>query len=506
VHRVSLLVFLLGCDRVAASPQPAEPAQPRQELLSLELTEIHYNPLGEGSVIADEYEFVELKNSGPTPLSLTDVAFTKGIDYAFDAGSVIDSGQFLVVASNATAFEDRYGFAPSGQYEGKLSNAADRITLSDLPADAVIASVEYEDRSPWPAEADGDGRSLVPVAVDLDDDPTRPMHWRSSFSIHGSPGMEDPPVAYINEVLAHTDPPLKDSIELFNPNQFPLDVGGWFLTDDESIPLKYQIPPGTMLPARGFGVFDQDAFNADPDSPTSFGLSEHGEGVYLVADASGCPSSYCNGFVYGDVENGVACGRYVTSLGEAHLVMLQTPTLGEENAPPAVGPLVITEVMYSPPPGQDEYLELQNTGTTDLSLSEPSLSEHTWKIDGMSFAFPPSVTLASGEIVLVVPSAVDEAAFRAQYDVPADVRVFAGAADLADFAATLTLMKAWKPYEEDELQVLPFIVVETVDFTSTAPWPEASGTGSALRRLDPSAYANDPAAWEAAPPSPGRVP
>jgi hypothetical protein len=140
VHRVSLLICLLGCDRVA-TPQPAQPPQPREELSSLELTELHYNPLGEGSVTGDECEFVELKNSGPTPLSLTDVAFTKGIDYAFDAGTVIASGQFLVVASNATAFEDRYGFAPSGQYTGKLSNAVDRITLSDLPADAVIASV-----------------------------------------------------------------------------------------------------------------------------------------------------------------------------------------------------------------------------------------------------------------------------------------------------------------------------------------------------------------------------
>jgi hypothetical protein len=131
------------------------------------------------------------------------------------------------------------------------------------------------------------------------------------------------------------------------------------------------------------------------------------------------------------------------------------------------------------------------------------LSEHTWKIDGMGFAFPPSVTLAPGEIVLV-SSAIDETAFRAQYDVPAGVRVFAGAADLADFANTLTLQKAWKPYEEDDLQILPFIVVETMAFTSTAPWPpEASGTGSALRRRDPSAYANDPVNWEAAPPSPG---
>ena len=65
-------------------------------------------------------------------------------------------------------------------------------------------------------------------------------------------------------------------------------------------------------------------------------------------------------------------------------------------------------------------------------------------------------------------------------------------------------MKAWKPYERAMQQVLPFIVVEPLAFTNTAPWPpEANGLGSAIHRRDVSAYANDPANWEAAAPSPG---
>jgi len=499
VRRVALVACLLGCHRAA-------PPEPRPELLALELTEIHYNPLGEGAISGDQYEFVEVKNSGPAALTLTDVAFTQGIKYAFDAGVVVDAGQFLVVAADAAAFEERYGFAPAGQYTGTLNNTADRITLSDLPADSAIVSVEYRDRSPWPAHADGTGRSLVPMAADLGDDPARPVHWRSSFAIHGSPGRDDPPVAYVNEILAHTDPPEKDSIELFNPNRFPLDVGGWFLTDNKVMPLKYQIPSGTMIPARGFAVFDQDQFN-DASSPTAFGLSEHGEEVYVVADASGCETGYCEGFAFGDQENGVAYGRYVTSVGEAHLTRLQTPTLGAENAPPGVGPLVITEIMYSPAPGGDEYVELQNTGTEDLPLSEPSMADHTWKIDGLGFAFPPSITLAPGEIVVVVPGTVDQPTFRAAYGVPDGVRLFAGAGGLADFGASLTLMKAWKPYKLDGQEILPFIVEETVDFTSTAPWPPAAnGTGQALHRRDATAYADDPINWVAAPPSPGSVP
>jgi hypothetical protein len=498
---LSAMVAFLGC-----GPQNSPAiAAPRQELRSLELTEIHYHPLDEGTVSGDEYEFIELKNTGASVLSLANVALTQGIDYAFPASTTLAPAQFLVVASNAAAFQERYGFAPSGQYAGKLSNSGERITLYDLPAQTVITSVEYLDQSPWPAAADGLGRSLVPVAANLGDDPDRPAHWRTSFAIHGSPDRDDPSVAYINEILVHTDPPEKDSIEVFNPNDTPLDLSGWFLTDDKAHPLKYRIPAGTILAARGFGVFDADDFNSDPISPTSFALSEHGEAVYLVADSTGCAMGFCDGFAYGDMENGVAFGRHVTSTGEVHLVRLQTPTLGRENAPPASGPLIISEIMYSPPVGRHEYVELQNIGTADLPLFEPSAPGHTWKIDGLGFVFPPSITLAAGETVLVVSSAVSEAAFRQEYGVPEVVRIFAKTEELSDFGGVITLMKSWKPYEVGSQVISPFILEETVAFTNTVPWPpEANAIGAALHRKDQSAYGNDPASWQASAPTPGR--
>ena len=60
-----------------------------------------------------------------------------------------------MVAANAAAFQERYGFAPSGTYQGKLNNTGERLTLSDVHADTVIASVEFLDVSPgrWPPTA-----------------------------------------------------------------------------------------------------------------------------------------------------------------------------------------------------------------------------------------------------------------------------------------------------------------------------------------------------------------
>lgn len=38
-------------------------------------------------------------------------------------------------------------------------------------------------------------------------------------------------VLYINEVLAHTDEPQVDSLELYNPNAAAVDLTGWCISD-----------------------------------------------------------------------------------------------------------------------------------------------------------------------------------------------------------------------------------------------------------------------------------
>ena len=44
--------------------------------------------------------------------------------------------------------------------------------------------------------------------------------------------------------------------------------------------------------------------------------------------------------------------------------------------------------------------------------------------------------------------------------------------------------------------LVPRIAVDSVRYNDTAPWPvEADGQGASLQRVDPTAYANDPANW-----------
>ena len=146
----------------------------------------------------DEFEFVELKNTGDETLDLTYVSFVDGIAFDF-AGSRTESlepGEFVLVVKNEAAFRSRYGSALSariaGEYTGKLSNSGERVALSDF-WNGTVAEFTYADGRGWPLSADGAGHSLVPL--DLLPCWAQPEgsldyggNWRASTYLGGSPG------------------------------------------------------------------------------------------------------------------------------------------------------------------------------------------------------------------------------------------------------------------------------------------------------------------------------
>ena len=492
-----------GCGSMDSGKRPAA----RKALLDLRITEIHYHPADVDTIPGDEYEFVEIKNTGSAELDLDGVGFTDGVEYTFPKGSSIQTGRFIVLAANPARFQERYGFAPFGTYAGRLNNAGEQVTLKDIPADAAIATVTYSDAGGWPVAADGGGYSLVPRT---DGSQASAASWRASFRIHGSPGAEDAGVVVINEVLTHTDPPAMDAIELFNNNDAPADVGGWYLSDDGDNPKKFRIPAGKVIPAMGYLVFEEADFNKDTTSPASFTLSSHGEEVWLFADSAGCRAGYCHGFDFGEIENGMTFGRHVTSAGKEHFPVQRQTSLGTENSGPRVGPVIISEVMYHPANDTDEYLEVVNTGREPVELFDHDRPANTWKIQGFGFSFPTGVTLAAGEVALVIPVGVTEGRIRAAYGISSSVRLFQAAGKLSNAADTLAIMKPEEPYVKSGSasgdSTVPFMIIDRVTYSDASPWPKkADGGGPGLERKDLKAYGDDPANWIASPANPGKA-
>ncbi|MHC4356264.1 MAG: lamin tail domain-containing protein, partial [Planctomycetota bacterium] len=168
----------------------------------LRITELMYNPADppDGSD-SDNYEFIEMKNIGNSTLALTHVSFIDGIVFDFNDSAVthVGPGQFVLVVSNRSAFESRYGqaFSPiiAGEYSGRLANGGERVALVDY-WNGTIAEFEYDDGDSWPPLADGQGHSLVPLASALveqgDGSLSYASNWRASNNVGGSPGTDDP--------------------------------------------------------------------------------------------------------------------------------------------------------------------------------------------------------------------------------------------------------------------------------------------------------------------------
>ncbi|HEY2952217.1 MAG TPA: lamin tail domain-containing protein, partial [Verrucomicrobiae bacterium] len=492
----------------------------------LRVSEIMYHPAPPPPGLAtntDEFEFIEVKNIGPVPISLDGVRFANGIEFNF-SGSFVTSlapAESAVVVRNLAAFQSRYGPGVNlaGPYAGLLDNQGENIRLEDASGEKIL---DFDYNNTWYPVTDGLGFSLVIVDENAPWDTWGlKASWRPSSRVDGSPGQMNPPPPVlagilVNEVLTHTDPPSVDGVELYNPSASAVNLGGWFISDDFTTPKKFRIPDGTIIASGGFRSFDEHQFNPiAPPSPTGFSFSAKGDEVYLFSgDANTNLTGYFHGFAFGAAAKNVTFGRHVTSVGQEHFLAQKTNTLGGVNDGPLVGPVVLSEIHYHPPDladgsdnAADEFVELQNISGVGVNLFDPLVPANTWHLRGVvDFDFPPNLTLGPSNALLVVnfnpTNAPLLASFRSKFGVPSGFPVFGPyAGKLDNSSGSVRLSKPDAPVSGE----IPYILVDEVDYTDSAPWPStADGAGASLQRLVPSHYGNDPVNWTAAAPTAGR--
>lgn len=164
------------------------------------VTELNFNPPDptEAETAANalwennNFEFIELRNTGSRAVDLAGARFTAGVTFEFPGGgrSRLAPGEQLVVCSDPAAFAARYGQAirTLGPWAGNLSNSGERLLLQ-AKDDAVIQDFFYDDA--WSRAADKGGYSLVvydPWAEAF----STAGNWRTSAAPLGSPGAYDP--------------------------------------------------------------------------------------------------------------------------------------------------------------------------------------------------------------------------------------------------------------------------------------------------------------------------
>ncbi len=351
----------------------------------------------------------------------------------------------------------------------------------------------------------------------------------------------------INEVLTHTDPPLEDAIELHNVTTKAVDISDWWLTDDTAEPLKFRIPTGTVIPANGFKVFYEGVgtpvgFNRTGDGlAPSFSLSSSkGDDAWLYAARSdGTLTGFRCGVVFGPAANGVSFGRHLTSQGAdfvstsantfgmddpATVTQFRTGT-GRTNAGPKVGPIVISEMMYQPPPiiqgtnlldnSVDEFIELCNTTSAIVGLYDPDYPTNRWRLrGGVTYDFTNNATLAANAYALLVnfnpqTNTTQLAAFRSLYSVADDVPIYGPyRGKLNNDSDTLQLERPDPPQTPGSPNAgfVPYVLVEKINYRGSFPWTtNADATGHSLQRLLYRQYGNEPTNWASAIPTAGRL-
>ena len=491
---------------------------------NLRITEIMYNPspLAGNTNDAQEFEYIEIKNiSGSATVSLNGVRFINGVEFNF-AGSAITSllpGARVLVVRNTAAFTARYGggLPVAGPFTNTLDNAGERIQLVDNFNEEIL---DFSYNNSWYPITDGFGFSLVVVnenaEPDLWDSKT---NWRPSGVLGGGPGVVDPPtpefgMILVNELLSHTDAPLRDQVELFNASTTNVNIGGWFLSDDFRTPKKFRFTNGTIIPAGGYLVIDETQFSNAPPATIAFAFSGKGDEAWLFSgDANTNLTGYVSGESYGAAASGVSFGRYTNSQGKVHFVAQSANTFNAANAAPAVGPVVFSEIHYHPldlPGGVDdstnEFIEVRNITGSPVPLFHAVVPTNTWHLrGGVDYVFPTNLTLAAGESLLLVnfspANAAALAAFQARFGVPPAVTV------LGPYQGKLNNdfddLKLERPDSPDAGEV-PYILVDRVKYKDGDGWPAAAdGTGASLQRINVAGYGNDPINWVAATPSAG---
>lgn len=135
------------------------------------INEIHYN----SSDALDSDDWIELYNPNAVAVDISGWYFEDESEryFSIPANTSLSAGAYLVLAET-DKFSTIYpqvtnviGYFGNGPRGFGLSGGGERLTLKNANG-VLIDEVEYDDKSPWPEAADGDGPSLQLISPSLD--------------------------------------------------------------------------------------------------------------------------------------------------------------------------------------------------------------------------------------------------------------------------------------------------------------------------------------------------
>jgi hypothetical protein len=262
---------------------PAFPPIWLNELLADNITSLLDN-------IGEHDPWVELHNSGPEPIPLDNCylsdSYSNLARWPFPAGATIPAGGFLVVWCDGQPEQTSSG---SLHASFRLPSGHGSLALSRLlnGSHQILDYLNYTN---------------LPANWSYGDFPDGQPFYRSAM-FAATPGTSNtntspPLIVFINEWMTDNnsfladaaDQQFEDWFELFNPGDAPVDLGGYFLTDNLNEKFQFRVPDNGhyRIPSRGYLLVWADN---DPgqnstnlaDLHVNFALNKDGEEIGLFA-------------------------------------------------------------------------------------------------------------------------------------------------------------------------------------------------------------------------------
>ncbi len=302
-------------------------------------------------------EYVELYNSGNSPIKLSDLILRDAVSSAPLPDSIIPPRQYIVLTSERNARKFK-GIAPAiglAKFPG-LNNDGDTISITDRFG-RVIDQMHYSLKSYRDPKKAGGGYALERIVIQDSCHQGGDENFAASMdSSGGTPGRSN---SWSGKRYDSITPRL-GSVRMQSPQKAVLIF-------NESLAiqtLRISFPPNFTIDSITPGSSDK-----------SFEL------YFSPALASGQS-------IVAAITTGCDCaGNYFPAPISLKLEWYQT-------SPATAGDIIISEIMSNPASGQAKYVELYNRSSAHINLSGMRLQS------GASFAILPDAILPAGEFIV----------------------------------------------------------------------------------------------------------
>jgi hypothetical protein len=332
-------------------------------------------------------DWVELVNASASAVDLSDMSLSDDSSsprrWVFPAGVSIPPGGYLLVrfdsllppsTNNTGVLNTGFGLSAGGDDVYLF----DKLSRGGGLLNSIVFGIQAADFS-------------------LGRFPNPSSGWQLNLPTPGGPNISAPlgtPLTLkINEWLARPSGNDEDYLELYNPHNLPVPLGGLSLSDTAT-PGQYLIPNLSFIGTGpdGFVRFVADSNPGAGADHVNFRLNADGETIVLYAGNG----TQIDAVSFGSQDSGVSEGRFPD--GSANLARFPgTGTPGASNLRP-ITDIVISEVLTHTDLPLEDAIELQNVGPGAVDVSGWWLSDQ--RNDPKKFRIPQGTIIQSGGFVV----------------------------------------------------------------------------------------------------------